>query len=148
MITVAITKLCPSCGEEKELSEYHKDRTKKHSVTTLCKNCRVPVCKKYNETNREKISKNFKAWRKTESGKKSQLVRNKRYIKKYPKRYKAQRFIIYCVVRGVLLPASKKKCEHCGEQAEHYHHYNGYEPINYLDIIPLCMPCHRKEHSK
>ncbi len=144
---MTITKLCPGCGENKDLSKYHKDKSKKHGVASLCKICRVPDCKKYYIENKERIKINYRKWRKTDNGKRSSLKGNKKYNAKFPKRYAAERFIFLCVSKGTLLPASAKVCEHCGKQAQHYHHWNGYEPINYLEIIPLCMPCHRAVHA-
>lgn len=36
------------------------------------------------------------------------------------------------------------KCQGCGGQAREYHHHQGYEQEFWLDVIPLCIPCHRK----
>lgn len=33
-------KVCNSCGEEKGLSEYHKDKRSKDGVCSMCKTCR------------------------------------------------------------------------------------------------------------
>ena len=35
-----IRKICPGCGDEKKLSEYHKDKSKTYGVKTHCKKCR------------------------------------------------------------------------------------------------------------
>ena len=146
---IRTAKICPSCGEGKDLlAGFHKDCTRPDGATIYCKRCRNKAQLLYVENNKDAQKERLSKWRKTENGRQSQLVRNKRYNKKYPERYRAERFIVYCISKGALLPARTKKCEHCGKQAQHYHHWNGYEPINYLEIIPLCMPCHRMAHKK
>lgn len=45
---------------------------------------------------------------------------------------------------GSLPKASACQCAICGQAAHHYHHYLGYEPEHWLDVIPLCRPCHRR----
>ena len=36
-------------------------------------------------------------------------------------------------------------CVRCGDPAEEYHHHKGYQPEHQLDVIPMCVPCHRFE---
>jgi hypothetical protein len=40
------------------------------------------------------------------------------------------------------------KCRDCNEQAEEYHHYLGYAPEHWLDVIALCKDCHRQNHQQ
>lgn len=47
---------------------------------------------------------------------------------------------------GELPRADEVACAHCGQQARHYHHRNGYGQEALLDVIPLCVSCHKKEH--
>ena len=47
-----------------------------------------------------------------------------------------------------LPPASTRQCAECGQKAQSYHHYLGYEPDHWLDVIPLCTRCHRKSEWK
>ncbi len=128
------TRLCPCCTEIKYLSDFHKDATRKDGVTSHCKECRKPAGKK--KRNGYKNMNN------------RQMEASKRYIAKYPKKRLAIAFIRRLITKGVILPASSKKCIHCRKQAQHYHHWNGCEPINYLEIVPLCMPCHKAEHKR
>jgi hypothetical protein len=42
-----------------------------------------------------------------------------------------------------LLPPNAYMCAGgCGRKAEQYHHYNGYEDWQLLDVIPVCRYCH------
>jgi hypothetical protein len=36
----------------------------------------------------------------------------------------------------------------CGSAEVQAHHHNGYEPEHELDVIWLCIPCHRKAHDR
>ena len=38
---VSITKLCPKCGVEKPLTDFHKNRTQKDGHQGFCKHCRA-----------------------------------------------------------------------------------------------------------
>lgn len=38
------------------------------------------------------------------------------------------------------------RCKGCGVLADEYHHPNGYEGKHQLDVIPLCISCHRSLH--
>lgn len=54
----------------------------------------------------------------------------------------AHQAIHQATFKGKMKPARAFKCDYCGDQAEHYHHYNGYEKEHWFDVIPLCRPCH------
>lgn len=58
-----ITILCRECKIEKSLDEFHRDRNKKHGRHNICKKCRKEYDKKYQKTNKEKISVRQKQYR-------------------------------------------------------------------------------------
>jgi hypothetical protein len=60
----------------------------------------------------------------------------------------AHKAVNSAIRKGVLKSAKLFNCQICGEQAAHLHHHNGYAPENYLDVIPLCVSCHWKQHAK
>ncbi len=40
-------------------------------------------------------------------------------------------------------------CERCGEKpARDAHRHNGYDPDHWLDVVWVCVKCHRHEHSE
>ena len=43
---------------------------------------------------------------------------------------------------GFKKPAIDLMCNECGKLATEYHHYKGYEKLNWLDVIPLCREHH------
>jgi len=49
------------------------------------------------------------------------------------------------IKRGILPPVQTQFCI-CGNQAKNYHHYKGYAKENFLDVVPVCVSCHRKDH--
>jgi len=91
-------KTCSKCKEEKELTEFYKDKSKKSGVMSQCKLCRKDKpkyirntedkiqskrisCKKYREKNKEKISSYYKKY----------FQKNKQRINKNRTQYKKNR---------------------------------------------------------
>lgn len=55
MVTIS-TKVCPKCGQEKELDEFGLNKTTKDGRQTYCKQCQLEYNKKYYEN--KKLGKN------------------------------------------------------------------------------------------
>lgn len=56
---------------------------------------------------------------------------------------------VYRAVRAGKMPhASTLPCKECGNPAREYHHHNGYAREHWLDVIPLCIPCHVKADNR
>ena len=56
-------KRCTKCKEEKEFSQYYRDRTSKDGLQSSCKLCLSAHQKKYNEVNKDYIlekNRNYK----------------------------------------------------------------------------------------
>lgn len=85
-----------------------------------------------------------KRYRQTEKGRKAQIDGQKRYKIRHPERAKARIAVIKAVKTGRLPRPDSLQCHYCPAQANQYHHHNGYEPIHYLDVIPVCTKCHNK----
>lgn len=59
------TKICKKCGIEKQLSEFHKDKTAKDGYRSACKKCRQKDTKKRYESKKDEIlAKNEKYYKK------------------------------------------------------------------------------------
>lgn len=56
----------------------------------------------------------------------------------------AHKAITLAIYHGTIPKASTLTCAECGGDAREYHHHNGYEESHWLDVIPVCVPCHRK----
>lgn len=63
-----------------------------------------------------------------------------------PDKVKARKFIQNAVRDGRII--KPKFCEQCkGNKVRiEGHHYNGYSPSCWLNVIWLCVSCHKKEH--
>lgn len=61
-------------------------------------------------------------------------------------REKAHRAVTAAVELGIMPPAAMLDCLSCRRRAKHYHHHLGYEEEHWLDVIPLCVKCHMREH--
>ena len=70
-------KLCKKCGLEKELSKFHRDKTRVDGVYPQCKICVKEYGKEYRKTNIKKIRESKKEYRKT----------NVEKIKEHKKKY-------------------------------------------------------------
>jgi hypothetical protein len=56
-------KKCTKCGEQKPLSEFHKDKTAKMGIRSICKKCYSSFHANYYENNTKKVKeKNKKQW--------------------------------------------------------------------------------------
>ena len=62
-------------------------------------------------------------------------------------RDKAARRVNNAVTSGKLPNIRTQKCNRCDAGASNYHHWS-YKEEHWLDVEPLCLPCHRKEHSE
>lgn len=65
---------------------------------------------------------------------------------------RARQAVDKAIREGKIPHAKDRKCVDCGAQAIHHDHYKGYAIKNWLDVEPVCGPCHgkrgvaRKEH--
>lgn len=47
---------------------------------------------------------------------------------------------------GLLPPVRTLKCIRCGVQSQVYHHPDGYEGSNAVNVVPMCLDCHGITH--
>lgn len=134
-----ISKQCSKCKEVKPLSEFYKSCIRKDGYNYHCKLC----CKKYRQSEKGKLAqKRYQEhYRKTEKCK----AAKRRYSQS--KKRKAISTVRYAVIKGSLPKVTTLKCK-CGKTARHYHHYKGYAPKHWLDVIPLCFECHYVHNQK
>jgi len=150
------TKTCPKCKENLLVTEFTKRSAPRTGLRGWCKGCEYKNTKQYRQTTNgksaikkynqsEKGKQNRTLWMQTEKGKQYVSINNKIHRRRYPQKRKAARLVGYAIYIGKLIPQAECRCK-CGKQAEHYHHYLGYAPENWLDVVPVCQPCHRKLH--
>ncbi len=83
----------------------------------------------------------------SQKGRNALKARRVRYRKICPEKAKARTAVGNAVARGKLWSAKECECVYCGEQARNWHHWAGYEPEHWFDIIPLCQKCDSFAHG-
>lgn len=132
-------KLCSKCKEAKPPSNFAQYTTSRgvNKFYTVCYACKAAYGRAYHHAHRETELEKQSAYNKRRR-------RNKRTATDKTRARMAVRDAIW---RSALPPAWTMVCGHCQEaQAAHWHHHNGYEHENRLDVIALCVACHSKEH--
>jgi len=85
-----------------------------------------------------------KNYRQSKEGKAAQ----KRFRIRHPEQCKAKDAVKYAINAGKLPHPNTLQCHYCPAQAEEYHHFLGYAPEHWFDVIPVCRKCHPKSHSE
>jgi len=151
-------KRCSQCKQWKSLSEFSRNKKESDGLRYSCKQCdREYNNKKYasSETHRTTLIEVAKVWRKNNKHKANQHQRKwlhsskgRAFLDRNKQRLRAKKVVSDATRKGLLPKVSTIKCKKCSEYAQEYHHYNGYEPQHYLDVIPLCRKCHRIVHNR
>ena len=85
-----------------------------------------------------------KRYRQSEKGKVAHKRGEQQYKLNFPDRVKAQSVVNKAIQAGKLPRPNSLKCHYCPVQANQYHHWHGYAPEHWLDIIPVCVKCHKQ----
>lgn len=151
-----ITKQCPRCKEIKTISEFSKDRTCTDSLDCYCKVCRNAVVKQYQQTEKGKASiKRYaqsdkrkayqKAYQKQYQRTEKCKTTRKHYFIRHPEHRKARDAVSIAITVGRLPRLDTLLCHYCPKPAQQYHHWHGYAPEHWLDVVPVCRDCHSKQ---
>ena len=63
-------------------------------------------------------------------------------------KYEARMAVWQAIKDGEIPPAWTHACDNgCGHAAQEHHHHRGYGESAWLEVVPLCIPCHRAEHK-
>jgi hypothetical protein len=82
-------KTCKKCKEEKELSEFYKDKRAKDDLFLYCKSCQKEYRKEYRKNNKEKIKEKKKEYYENNKEYFKELYKNNiEYFKEKHKEYK------------------------------------------------------------
>lgn len=140
-------KRCTQCKEfyPKTSQYFGKHSMGKDGLRAACKGCTNKSNAQYKHTEAGKLAE--LRYINGEAGRKTRDRALSKYSAKNPHKRHAKREVLNATRRGELTPISKCICQVCGSQAREYHHWS-YEREHWLDVIPLCIPCHKKEHAK
>jgi hypothetical protein len=98
---------------------------------------------------REEIKVKFKKYFQSPKGKEVRKKADAEQYYKTPEKLQSRHAVHYAVKSGKIPNVKTLICSVCHErQAEHYHHWRGYEKEHQLDVIPVCSVCHREVEGK
>ena len=152
-------KYCPKCKAEKELSEFHKDRSREDGLKPWCKECRREywqtdaqketrhkTSRKYRQTDAGKAvdRKSSQKYQQTEAGKETQRKGNWKYAQLNPEKIKARNIVNHAITAGKL--TRPNYCESCFKECKPDGHHEDYSrPLN---VEWLCRECHKFLHRR
>lgn len=144
------TKQCSRCKQIKVVSEFSKNRARKDGYHNQCKVCRIDSNRNYRKTDKSKIAnrKGNKKYRKTAKGKASLRDGQKRFYARNPNYEKAKHAVNHAIESGKLISPKFLLCHYCTKPAKEYHHWHGYEPEHWLDVVSVCIECHGKQRRR
>lgn len=134
---------------------YNRIYDKQYRQTENGKEAHKRARHKYAKSEKGKTS--YQLWRHSEKGKaytqtkkyKCQAdKRHKLWALRHPIKQKAHEAVKYAIESGKLPRANSLQCHYylqnpdCEKQAQHYHHWHGYEKEHWLDVVPVCTKCH------
>lgn len=120
-------KRCPKCGDKKSETEFWKSSRTRDGLYGWCKDC---------------TRENQRKYHKTDKYKQDSRLRSTRFAKVNRDKTRAAQFIYYAIQAGVIEKPEVADCGHAGNPEAH--HYLGYEPRHWIDVIWLCSACHRR----
>lgn len=139
-------KKCPKCESIHPLDNFYKNAAQEDGLDNYCKTCRGMAVRKYNRTpkaRRMHVAAQLK-WR--EKNQEEYRERMRQYHRNNQRKNRARSAVSQAVANGDLPHISTHDCIECGNEADHYHHHNGYGREHWLDVVPVCTRCHGKEH--
>lgn len=119
--------------------QANRRKVKKYSQTQIGKQNKIWWDYKYYHS--EKGQKNRKQYLQSIKAKKCALKCASSYRRNNPEKVKAHQMVNKLVQLNVLPRPDSLQCL-CGNKAKDYHHYKGYEPEYWFDILPICRKCH------
>ena len=140
-------KRCSKCGEEKPLDQYAKDKSRKDNAYPQCKACVNARVTKWKSTDAGKTA--VKRYEQSEKGKatrKRGMAVHLNDAKNQIKR-RARRAVAWAIKKGEMAPPSACQCNDCRNAPAVELHHHSYEPIHWLDVVPLCKACHVYRHA-
>lgn len=88
-MTTPETKVCTKCGNEKPISEFHKDSQKNSGLQTRCKDCNADIGRKWREANPEQYRASIKAY--CANNRELLLEKSRQYRVIFNEKYKASK---------------------------------------------------------
>lgn len=142
--TISGLRRCGTCGETKTLGMFVPDTSKPNSRKNTCRDCRNANDRQRRENRGRKPRKEASNPR---TNRQKYLASLRRWREENPLAKYAHEAVHQATKTKAIPRPESLCCLKCSRIAAHYHHFLGYEPEHWLDVIPLCRSCHRLEHS-
>jgi hypothetical protein len=157
------THKCSLCKEIKPVSEF-KTRTNGRPQA-YCHPCQKLYNFRYvrssagknkerrrrkNSTRREYMKKYLKNYSKTKNCQRLHRKHSLIYREKHPEKCRAHSRVMYAIKSGLIRKPISYFCRasiDCTAKAHEYHHHLGYAKEHQLDVIPVCISCHKTIHK-
>lgn len=136
-------KTCFKCKEEKELSEFYKQKNMKDGHLNKCKECTKKDVGEHRINNIEKIREYDRNRGRLPHRRELSTKTTRRIREQFPLKYKAQTAVNNAIRDGRLTkPEICETCNKPGRQIEG-HHDDYSKP---LEVTWLCSACHKQLH--
>lgn len=134
------TKTCRNCKQTKSTLEFRKRTRTKDGYQYWCKQC----TREYQRTQKFRTQQNHyrQSYRQTRQFKEYSKAKN--IHDRQSGKYHARQAVWNAIRAGQLPHPDTLQCHYCPKQAEQYHHWS-YLPEHWLDVIPVCVPCHNSQ---
>lgn len=90
------------------------------------------------------LKRGRKRYEQSTKGKEVKLRNAKRYQIAHPEQNRARQVIRNAIRNGKMPRPDTLQCHYCPNKAKQYHHWHGYAPEHWLDVVPVCTKCHNK----
>lgn len=125
-----------------EQSEKGKNTKTRYNQSAKGKVKRKARITRYEQSEKGKATK--KHYHLSKKGKAMLRATTKRSRTHHPNQYKAVNAVNHAIKSDKLPRPDTLQCSYCPSQAKQYHHHKGYAPENWLEVVPICVPCHGK----
>lgn len=134
-------KKCRACSKEKDLAEYYKHKQMSDGHLNICKKCTKKRIASHRLHNIERIRAYDRKRGKLSHRKELSIENTRKARKRNPLYNKTHLAVSRAIKKGILTrPTICTKCNSHNVKIEG-HHEDYTKP---LDVIWLCIPCHRK----
>lgn len=133
--TVVGDRPCNRCGGPLITTEK---RLAKPDYT--CKTCCAISLREWRAKNRERSREYWRTYISDEARRQRKRDSHNAYAKRNRHKINARFKVRNAIIAGKIV---KAPCAHCGDPVTFAHHTDYSKP---LDVVWLCMPCHRLEH--
>lgn len=141
---------CTICERAQPLDNFYDDSRRMLGKRSECKGCVSKNVLEYRRTEQGKqVYQEIKRrYRSSSRGKRTQreYAQAGRQERRWYPQERARQAVHDAIRRNGFPKPTRYLCTDCGVQAEEYHH-ESYEREHWLDVIPLCVGCHKKRHQ-